>query len=422
MVSTKLIGFLPAGSLAFLNKFNGSLPPQQWNLVPDDLKNWDGWLLKHGKRPYSLNANGDRNYQGWQLPQNQKSYQELIDDSHALGIATRDGLICLDFDDVIDPDGNLTEPIVRDVLDRYPTHVTFSSSGTGVHIWFWTDDPDLQIATKLTFRSNGKSGEWLGKSFVAYTGFPHPDFRKHPVRKLSIDDGEWLKEKLIPISNGYKPAPTTTTPTTREPDISTEPFGIKWKPSHISRVRSLMEWKQPIGMKDTSHSGWSRQWSRAYMLGAESQDMDQAVNLSIRFEGFFDKSAPSGIRYQRKKHSRSWHEREVLNAVQYAKNLGRLVFLGKGEKQGVTPAEEQLVQASRHVSSSKLKPATKAIYLSIVVLAKGRDRVRITNQQLATHSGCDRSTVIRAKTELYRHKCLDIDANFYTLKLNEPCG
>ncbi len=158
------------------------------------------------------------------------------------------------------------------------------------------------------------------------------------------------------------------------------------------------------------------------MLGAESQDMDQAVNLSIRFEGFFDKSAPSGIRYQRKKHTRSWHEREVLNAVQYAKNLGRLVFLGKGEKQGVTPAEEQLVQASRHVSSSKLKLATKAIYLSIVVLAKGRDRVRITNQQLATHSGCDRSTVIRAKKELYRHKCLDIDANFYTLKLNEPCG
>ena len=431
MVNAKLTDrFLPPGCLAFLNEFDGRLPPLETNLIPEELLQWNGWLRKDGKRPYWIDENGDREYKRFQHKQNQRSLIELLEDSHNLGLYVRDGLCCLDFDGVIDAEGRLTEPIVQKVLSTFPTYTSISSSGTGTHVWFWSDDPILQATFKLTFSRDprsqafreNKQSSWLGRSHVSYTGIPHPKYANLPIRKLSEEDARELLEIILPHSEPVTPQPLPETSTKREPDAGTEPFGIKWKPSYLPYVRSLMRWDKPLGMRDTSHSGWSQYWLRAYMAGAVSLDMDELINLSHRFEGYWE-NAPPGIWYHRANHPRSWHEREVRNAVQYAIDTKKVVSLNNGEKQGVTTSEKQLAQAAKHITSSNIKSISKVIFMSIINKANGRDTVRISNGELAEDSGCSRSHVKRSKVEIsQKHRCLEINRTLYTLKLDKPCG
>ena len=212
-----------------------------------------------------------------------------------------------------------------------------------------------------------KESDIIGdRKFVAFTGIGLPVYGKYPVRKLSLDDAEWLKENLIPVadndvSNGYKPLPVTTTPTARESGSRTEPFGIKWKSNYRTYANNLMyRVNEPIGDIDDTISGSVFHLIKTYIRGAEKPTWSGAVEASIRAEGFYLKKQRPGTRQRTNKKDKQWHKDNATNAWIELADAGELVVLGKGEKTGKTPAENQQLQALKYAQSEKMKPSTQS--------------------------------------------------------------
>ena len=93
-----------------------------------------------------------------------------------------------------------------------------------------------------------------------------------------------------------------------------------------------------------------------------------------------------------------------------------MVYRRKGDKEGETPAEDQQLQALKYAQSEKMKPSTQKVFLQIVAAAKGRDRYRLTNQEIADAVGLDRSTIIHHKNKLANNDFLEIKGNVYTIR------
>ena len=68
------------------------------------------------------------------------------------------------------------------------------------------------------------------------------------------------------------------------------------------------------------------------------------------------------------------------------------------------------------MQSEKMKPSTQKVFLQIVAAAKGRDRYRLTNQEIAEAVNLDRTTVISAKKELANNDFLEIKGNVYKIR------
>ena len=433
MVNSKLRQekFLPDHEANLLKLWGGKSPPDSWCMqVPEGLEWANSWLYRTGKVPYWIDANGKQQFDDWNDARNQYFYEEVKDKGLHLGIVCGSGLVCLDIDDVTDDNGYLKEPFVETLLERLETYASFSSNGH-VHIWFWTNDKDLIINKKIRWNrltKAKKESDIIGdRKFVAFTGIGLPVYGKYPVRKLSLDDAEWLKENLIPVadndvSNGHKPFPVTTTPATRESGSRTEPFGIKWKSSITSYVQDLYAWKIPRGMKDKSHSGWNRFWLRAYWQHAVSPNPSEAIYLSQAAETHFDKNAPPGFWYKRKRKTVKWHIAESGKAFEFAVRKERIVFLEKREKYNPTPIEKLYKQAIEHLLSTDMSSTNQHFFLYILNQAGGRTSIPITNISLAKTFNTDEKTVRRFRTEIRKHKCIEIKGRIYHFKLDSPCN
>jgi len=415
--------------------------------LPQELREMPVWLKvtlnerNQWKQPFWYKDN-EKIYKWSQLATSQRELDEVLEQQPAgkAGFHARDRLCVIDLDDVIDRvTRQLKEPKILELLNTLKASVYLSSSGTGLHIPFRLqegvdiDPPSKNLSFRLT---EGKTGEFLGgkfPSFVAFTGVAVPRYDYGWLVEITQAEWNYIREFLWSvetIDRHTEPSeptqlltpvstPQARAPREREPKES--PFGIQWEPYYRTRVKDLVNWVRPLNMKDTSHSGWNRYLLRAYVLGAVSPDVDEARNLSHRFEGYFNNNAPPGLWYQRSNHPPIWHLEQVLRAYQYGFETKRLVRVDKGEKYGVTPAEKQFVQLAKHIASSDMKPSSKAIFESIVMEANGRDSVRVYNHQLADLSGFSETTVKRAKKELSRHNCLEINMNLYTIKPDQSC-
>lgn len=412
--------------------------------LPVALRNLKHWLKVEQnnkgawKKPFQI-WNGKPNPYNWKVSSGQRSLGEVLEQvpKGKAGFHARGNLAVIDFDDVIDPYSyELTEPIVQNVIDHLGTPVYLSSSGRGLHIPLLLDD-GFEItdapSKKLSYRIREcKSGEFLGgnyDSFVAFTGVVLPPYSDSHIAIVNHENWNWLREVLwskepsTPLEDRPVLVASSLPRYTDKPKTPDEPFGIKWKPNYRAHVKNLWDWREPQGMRDKSQSGWSWQWLLAYFRGAESATWDGAVELSIRVEGYFDKKAPARLKYQRVKHLHKWHEANADNALRKLFDNGDLVLLTRGEKLGKTPAEDQILQANQHLRSCKMKPAAKIVFLEIISCAGGRERVLITNRELAERARVGVATVKRAKNEFSKHECLEITRNnLYHLKLDRPCN
>jgi len=413
--------------------------------LQSELRNAKHWLKVEQnekgmwKKPFHY-WNGKPNPYNWQVSLGQRGLDEVLGQlpEGKAGFHARNNLAVIDLDDVIDPRSlELREPIVQIVIDYLKTPVYLSSSGRSLHIPFFiedsfsiTDAPGRNLSYRQT---DGKSGQFLGgnyPSFVAFTGVALPKYADSHVVEVNEEMWNWIRETLWSKESSMEPPKLSGTPVkeshprhTVKSQTADSPFGIKWKPNYLAHVKNLLNWREPQGMADKSHSGWSWQWLLAYFRGAESATWDGAVELSKRFEGYFDRKAPTKLKYQRAKHPRKWHEANADNALRKLFDNGDLVLLTRGEKLGKTPAEDQILQANQHLRSCKMKPAAKIVFLEIVSWAGGRERVLITNRELAERARVGVATVKRAKNEFSKHECLEITRNnLYHLKLDRPCN
>jgi hypothetical protein len=422
-----------------------------YRVLPDalrDLKTFSFWCIpgaKKEKQPGHLNS-AKWVFTDWQKVENLEWIGDALRLSRDLkvniGLVVPENWVVADFDHCRDSVTGVIHPTVQRIIERLKTVVLVSSSGTGLHVFLkYTPDHPLPDESKFTnpdlyldsFKDKKQGELKKAGTFVAINWHPLPGY--NALEREAQEFPDWLEAELfihegtsLPAEPSESVTPPThvSTPQTRaprEPEVNNAPFSIDWKPNFRAHVKNLINWRKPQGMRDSSHSGWSWYWLLAYIRGSESPTWDGAFELSTRFERFFDKYAPGVTRNERTRHTQRWHHNNVRNAVKTQFNSGNLVYLGKGEKLGVTPADDKFLQAYEHARSSEMKPSTEMIFLRIVAMAGGRDRVRITTGELALATGLNRSTVIRVKTELTQHRCLEIvGGNLYALQLTRPCG
>ena len=395
------------------------------NLLPEFLRQWPGWLRKdpdNPKKPLGRNAEGKWEPRRWNRPENQARYGEALRPDGRAGIHARDGLGILDFDFVISSaTGELLEPLVMETLARLNSYASFSSSGTGLHVFVRTRNAELMRNYKLSAGSRGTGlGEWLGDSFVALTGVAIPEYSDRPVVELSAVQEQFILKNLLNIQS--KPEKSVIS----SDDFDLDFLGVNPKPSNRSYFTSLMRWNRPFGMRDTSHSGWNRYLLRAYFMGDTNPSFPEALALSIRFENYFIATAPAEYVRDHHRKASQWHKQEVFKAAEYARERGRLIFTDGGPGYLATPYEQQATHFLNHLMMDKsLSPSAVRLAGMVVAQAGGRSQVVITNPQMARLLGCNERTVKRLKVELQSHSCLRYDRSqlgtTYKLRLDNPC-
>jgi hypothetical protein len=395
------------------------------HLLPESLRQWSGWLRKDPakpKKPLGRNAKDQWISPGWNKPGNQVAFVEALSPDGRAGIHARDGLIVVDFDGVIDPTtGQLTEAVVQKTLEQLNTYASFSSSGTGLHVFAKTSNVELQRKYNLRIRDNGsrKLGEWLGNGFVALTGVAIPEYSERPVVDLSEAQEQYIFENLLTLRVESEDHASLST-------LSNDFLGIDPTPSYRTHFLNLLSWKRPYGMNDTSHSVWNQYLLRAYFQGDENQRPLGAVSLSIKYENHFMSTAPFEWRRKHLKKLLQWHQGEVLKALEYVQEKGRLLFTAGGSDYLATPFEVQSAHFMKHILIDKnLSPSAVRLAGMVVAIADGRSEVVITNLQMAELLSCDERTVRRRNSELSSHSCISYDRSqlgtTYNLQLDQPC-
>ena len=397
------------------------------NRLPEFLRQWRGWLRKdpaNPKKPMYQNSAGKWISTGWNKPENQARYGEALPPDGRAGVHARDGLIVIDFDSVVDSaTGQLSEPVVEESLARLNTYASYSSSGTGLHIFARTPNVELQRKYSLRVRSSGdtKLGEWLGDSFVALTGVAVPAYADRPVVELSAAQERYIFGNLLNIrrESGQDESDAII--------AGDDLLGISPKAHYRSYFLRLIRWKRSYGMKDTSHSVWNQYMLRAYFQGDDNPTPCSGLSLSIRYERHFEATAPPEYRRDHQRKSNQWHLHEVLKALEYVQEKGRLTFTDGGPDYLATPYEKQAAHFLNHLLADKALSATAVRLAGMVVAhANGRSEVVITNPQMAQLLGCSERTVKRLKPELRSHSCITYDhsklSTTYKLKLDNPCN
>lgn len=420
----KPASFLAPQERTLLNNREGTVFAPNW--LPEYLKQWPGWLRKdpdNPKKPIFRTAKGRWVSREWNKPQNQAAWSKALPPSGRAGVHARDGLVVIDFDRVIDPEtGHLLEPVVRDTLEILNTYASYSGSGTGVHIFVRSSNEELQRKHNLCARPSrdDRLGEWLGNSFVALTGVAIPEYADRSVIELSTSQERFVFANLLASTQQSDEASNSGNRTCEGI------LGVIPTPDYLTYFRTLLSWRQPLGMQDITHSGWNRYWLRAYFQGDKAPTFQGALKLSYRFEHYFDNHGPDNLRYARNKKPRAWHQEQVLKAAVYVQEKGRLVFTDDDPDYLATPYELQAGQLLKHLVSNKTLTSTAMkLFCVVVTQANGRNIVAISDQQMAVLMACNRKTVGRAKNQLRRHSCLTIDRSqqvtTYKLHFENPC-
>lgn len=438
VISTGLKPFVTRELVNIVTSLEGVI--YQPDLLPEELRTAEHWLKvernERGewKKPFSY-WNGKRNNYLWTLASAQRELDKVLNQEPPgkAGLHARGRVFVIDLDDVIDPVTlELKEPKVLELIEYLKTPVYLSSSGNGSHLVCLLADgfeiTDVPV-NKLSYRmTDGKSGEFLGgnySSFVAFTGVALPQYERPLIATIGQEEWDWLRNFLwseearqqhrgsSEPETQAKPAPEPQTRALREPEANNPPFDIVWKTNYIQHVRNMLRgFNDRREDSDETPSGLVYDWVLVYWKAAKKPTWDGAVKLSIRAEGYVRKRQPGTSNKKPKK----WHEGNVNKALKQLVNNGELVYRRKGDKEGETPASDQQLQALKYAQSEKMKPSTQKVFLQIVAAAKGRDRYRLTNQEIAEAVNLDRTTVISAKKELANNDFLEIKGNVYKIR------
>jgi hypothetical protein len=409
-----------------------------YRVLPDALRELEAfsfWGLPRAKKDKQPGHwNGSKwIFTEWQKVENLACISDALRLSRDLrvniGLVVPDCWVMADFDHCRDPVTGYIHPTVQRIIERLKTVVLLSSSGTGLHVILkYTPDQLLPDKTRFTnpdlyldIFEDKKKGE-LKKpgTFVAINW--HPLHGYNALDKTVQQFPEWLEAELFireetvpsaePSAQPPRPRPVSTpqvrAPRESEPEES--PFGIKWKPEYQAHVKAVFNgFDDPREGSDISTSGGCYQWIGLYITGAEHWTYDGAVDLSKRVEGLLRKKQP-----QRKNKPDSWHEKNVIKLIRTFTKSGSLIYRSSHDREGRTPVDEQQLQALKYAQGTYMKPATQKIFLMIVSLAKGRDRFKLRDADIAKASSVHRDTVIQAKKELTSGSFLKIKGNIYT--------
>lgn len=124
-------------------------PEQRAANLPDELKEKPIWL-KTGrdskgdyKKPVGRGGAAGKGAAGWTRAQNWFSFDEVKEYPQNISVCVVDGLACLDFDNVIDKNGQMHPKAYRllsFVMAHYgATYLEFSNSGRGLHMFYHID-------------------------------------------------------------------------------------------------------------------------------------------------------------------------------------------------------------------------------------------------------------------------------------------
>ncbi len=410
--------------------------------LPQDLKDMKHWLKveqnERGqwKKPFYY-RDGERKDLNWNLRSMEAQFDlyTVLDQEplNKAGFHARDSICVIDLDGVIDPVTlELIEPTIRDLISDMRFTVYLSSSGEGLHIPFKLPEELLfpEVPSKnLNYReTEGKSGQFLGgayASFVAFTGVAVPPYDLPTLPEINRSEWEYIREFLwsaetVTHTEPSEPIPLATQASTpqarapRESEAKESPFGIKWKPNYRSHVESVFNgFDDPKEGSDTSISGRCNQWVSLYIRGAEHWTYDRAIHLSKQVEGKCLAKNPT-----RNKKSHKWHEEKVISRIRLFSELGLLVYRKKHDREGKMPFDILKLEALDYALATKMKPRTEKVFLTIVVLSKGRSGFKLRDARVAEASGLDRGTVIKAKKEIRKGDFLKIEGarnNTYTI-------
>lgn len=361
----------------------------------------------------------------WQKEQNLEWIGDALHRSHGMkvnvGLVVPECWVLVDFDHCRDPVTGYIHPIVQRIIERLKTVVLVSSSGTGLHVILkFAPEQPLPDETRFTnpdlyldIFEKEKQGE-LKKpgTFVAINWHPLPGYN---ALEMSVQEfPEWLeaelfiREETVPLTEPSEPtALPTPLPAAQEraptrQEIKESPFGIRWKPSYRqAAINKLANWTTRPGDNDETISGDVFSWLMFYWKAAEEPDWDEALDLSVRAEGFYLKKQPPGSK--RKPKPRKWHEYNVNKSLRLNTNKSleeRMVFKAKGEKYAKTAQEERILQALRYVQAKKMHPRDFVFVMEVVCQSGGRSHFKLTDGVIAERTGMNESSVTRAKKSL----------------------
>jgi hypothetical protein len=280
-----------------------------------------------------------------------------------------------------------------------------------------TDDPELQILKKMTWRKargvnpDGKTGEVIGDGFVAYTGVPVFQFKDCPVRKLSYEESQWLKNTILPPStNGHKAPVKSITSATRESGSHTEPSGTEMLPNYVATYRNSVNLIPDKFQDDVTQSGFAQRRISILLRGMKNLDLFHIVEELKQVERDYDAKFPSN----RQNHTDLWRLNEVIKEIQNKFDNDIFVRTNNRETVAKDSTSGRLLEMSRHINGddSELTGQARHIFKCIVELMEGLDTRRITNKQLAKRTGWSIDTIKRYKREIWdNHYCISISNN-----------
>ena len=145
-------------------------------VIPAELRGLPRWVRWMGRKiPRTVNGGMASSTD----PATWSSYREAKRSTVGVGLGfvlNGDGIVCLDLDHCVGPDGALSEG--ADVLVRLAgdTYIEVSPSGHGLHIWGYA--PGLQCGRRVTFRGQPvevyPSGRYMTVTGRPFAGFERP--------------------------------------------------------------------------------------------------------------------------------------------------------------------------------------------------------------------------------------------------------
>ena len=399
MVDPKIRGFLPADSSAFLNQFDGSLPPQEWNLVPDDLKDRDQWVLWKSKpRPDGRVEKKPLQPNGYSAktndPQTWSSFDQVVkafasDNNRSDGIgfvfSSDDPYVGVDMDKCVDPASGVTEDWAESIVAQLSSYTERSVSGQGLH---------TIVKANLPTERRKRMGQleiYSEKRFFVFTG----DHLQGSPKK--IESRQAQMDTLLAVK-GFLPSGRAVAPGSNNRYYGSLRFNAKanvpvavWKLiEQDEKLQGLWSATERLnGQNDGSPSGFGKMLiSQLALRGCTSQNvLDTLIAFRVRHNGDYKPE--------------TWYRRELSKAMEWA---------GQQKAAPRISDDSSLVRAVlRHTQyESSFKPIDVCILVALAAASLDGEYARISAEDIAAQSGVVKEHVQKHLRKVERLGCIAV--------------